>query len=109
MGLERSYILRVLAFFCVIANLLLALIHAAANHKILGTWEEHILYALLALPLLIGSHTIIKKYEIAKTDSISQIRTKGYESDKWFARMMFSYFGIIFFALFFVFFLLPKL
>lgn len=89
-GIERSYILRTLAGLCIIGNLIFGFFKFVSD-----TWATHIIAITLAVPLLIGTHLIIKNFDPLKSDNFSTQREKEYQADKWFARLMFTWFGIV--------------
>jgi hypothetical protein len=48
---------------------------------------------IIAIPLLVGTHLIIKNFDITKSDSHQKRRDKESEAERWFARLMFGWFG----------------
>jgi len=100
-GLDGAYIVRVLMLLSIAANVVLGLIF--------NVFDEnpfiHLALIAVALPLVIGCHIIIKKYGTLDGESQQQIYMKRHQAEKMYARLMFSWFGMLvggFYLLFFI-------
>lgn len=90
-GLEGAYAVRVLMSLSILANIVLGLVFNVLNEEP----SVHLALIVAALPLVVGCHLIIKKYESVSGDTAQQIKIKREQAEKMYARLMFSWFGIV--------------
>jgi hypothetical protein len=103
-GMERSYLLRLLAALSIVGNLLLGAFKVVSDD-----WLVHSIFIVLAIPLFIGTHLIIRKFEPKSYDDRWTQLQKEAEADKWFARLMFGWFGVVVGGLYILFFVVETL